>query len=78
MSMARTVDTQDNGVISRRLTQHTFETDDPSQCADWLRAIGYTDIRTHGPREHARLQLGPSTTVVYTSGLVITLPGDRL
>jgi len=72
-----TADTRYLGVITRRLGEHTFETDNPALCAEWLRALDYVDVPKRGPREFARLQLGTGTAVVYTSGLVITLPGVR-
>ncbi len=65
------------GVITRRLGDYTFETDNPALCAEWLRQLEYVDVPRHGPREFARLQLGTGTAIVYTSGLVITLPGVR-
>jgi hypothetical protein len=64
-----------SGVITRRLGECSFETDDPVTCADWLRELDYIDVPRHGPREHARLQLKTSTAIVYLSGLVICLPG---
>ncbi len=70
-------DTRYNGVITRRLGDHSFETSDPALCAEWFRALDYVDVPRRGPREYARLQLGTGTAIVYTSGLVITLPGVR-
>ena len=63
------------GVITRRLSDFTFETHDPALCAEWLRALEYIDVPKRGPREYARLQLGTATAIVYETGLVITLPG---
>ncbi len=72
-----TADTRYLGVITRRLGDHTFETDNPALCAEWFRALEYVDVPRRGPREYARLRLGADTAIVYTSGLVITLPGVR-
>ncbi len=77
MATWSTANTRYLGVITRRLGDHTFETDNPALCAEWFRALEYVDVPRHGPREYARLQLGIGTAVVYTSGLVITLPGVR-
>ena len=77
MATWSTTDTRYNGVITRRLGDHTFETDNPALCAEWLRALNYVDVPRRGPREYARLRLGTGTAIVYTSGLVITLPGVR-
>ncbi len=77
MATWSTADTHYSGVITRRLTEHSFETDDPTLCADWLRTLEYVDVPRHGPGEYARLQLGAGTAIVYTSGLVITMPGVR-
>ena len=70
-------DTRYNDVITRRLGDHTFETSDPALCAEWFRSLDYVDVHRRGPREFARLRLGTGMAVVYTSGLVITLPGVR-
>ena len=77
MATWSTADTRYSGVITRRLSDTTFETYDPTLCAEWLRALGYVDVPRHGPREHARLRLGTGTAIVYTSGLVVMLPGVR-
>ncbi len=72
-----TADTRYLGVITRRLGDHTFETDNPALCAEWFRALEYVDVPKRGPREYARLRLETGTAIVYTCGLVITLPGVR-
>ncbi len=74
MSMG-TADTRYIGVITRQLSDTTFETGNPALCAEWLRELEYVDVPRHGPREHARLQLGTGTAIVYSSGLVVMLPG---
>ncbi len=73
--MVGTADPRYLGVITRRLTDTTFETDNPALCAEWLRELDYVDVPRHGPRELARLQLGTGTAIVYSSGLVVMLPG---
>ncbi len=75
--MVGTADTRYIGVITRRLGDHTFETDNPAFCAEWLRALDYVDVPKRGPREFARLRLGTGTAIVYSSGLVVMLPGVR-
>ena len=72
-----TADTRFNGVISKRLSNFSFETHDPVLCAEWLRALEYVDVPRGGPGEHARLMIGISTAIVYSSGIVICLPGVR-
>ncbi len=75
-TMVGTADTY-SGCITRRLSEHSFMTNDPQRCAEWLRELDYKDVPRNGPREHARLQLETGTAIVYTSGLVLTLPGVR-
>jgi hypothetical protein len=78
MATWSTPDTQYSGVITRRLSDFSFETDNPALCAEWLRALEYVDVPRRWPGEHARLQLGIGTAIVYDSGLVICLPGVRV
>ena len=73
-----TADTRYLGVITRRLSDTTFETDNPALCAGWLRQLEYVDVPRHAPREYARLQLGTGAAIVYSSGLVVMLPGVRV
>ncbi len=65
-----------DGALTRRLSARSFETSNPAQCADWLRAIGYADVPTRGT-EYARLQLGQGVCTVWPSGLVVCLGGAR-
>ena len=63
-----------HGAITRHLSARSFETSNPAQCVDWLRAIGYTDVPTRGT-EYARLQLDGGTCIVWPSGLVVCIGG---
>ena len=71
-----TCETPGPGAITRRLSARSFETSDPHQCADWLRAIGYVDQPQRGS-EYARLQLGQGLCIVWPSGLVICMGGGQ-
>lgn len=70
-----TTETRYLGIITRRIDELSFETHDPALRAEWLRALDYVDVPRRGPREHARLQLGTGTAIVFASGLVVTLQG---
>ncbi len=66
-----------HGIITRGLSNHSFLTSDPELCRQWLIDVGYHAVPLHGPREHARLMNDGGTAVIYSSGLVCTLPGVK-
>jgi hypothetical protein len=70
-------DAKYHGIITRGLSNNSFLTSDPETCRPWLLAVGYHGVPRHGPREHARLMSGDWTAVIYSSGLVCTLPGVK-
>ena len=66
-----------HGIITRGLSNYSFLTSDPEACRQWLTAVGYHVVPSRGPREHARLMKDGATAVIYSSGLVCTLPGVK-
>ncbi len=66
-----------HGIITRGLSNYSFLTSDPEVCRQWLIAGGYHAVPTRGPREHARLMHDGATAVIYSSGLVCTIPGVK-